>query len=835
MKKEKVIKKATKETMKRSKFIKRLSKTAINITEFIEDTSKALAIGAVALGTGAYLALEARANLAYIQDKKNSKTDYSKFGGLKHVVYAGFCQLSYLNWHRLMAEYSGKKVRDLSKENRFLKETRPDTYDNFYKPDKYYLYRYNGKEIYHAEDRRSFVLYSEDIVDPLENPKFPEFAEWEFVYAYDHKKIAKTFEKDETKEKNSKRGDARDWDYKTGILSSGFQGSVFKNKKEKVLIIAYRGTDFSHKNDWIFTNFLLGMQVIPDALTCAVWLYEKVATDPNLKDYEIHVTGHSMGGALAQYIACYGLKAIEPKIYIEWDKGLKNLLPLTRPVSKTVTWNGLGIGEKNKFTFNIDKFRHLKIFRENYDECKKSEDKILNFYMQKDLVANIQKGLGMKVVVDVIQNYNLILGGNRANYHGLMTFLPFMEDGNIVREKLSENFLLNSYKQAIYDKRKRKEYAKLRNKNYEGSEEILEKEPEEESEIDYENAEYEDINYKIDSEKFLAEAHDYLLKDFGIPFIKEGLPLGEKIIEASAKENGSGQISNYLHYMMKAYSNPERTDWYEIKGDYAYIGKFNNVGDVAGVQGGVPLKIKLPPKEEKTIEISNFKEALELILPTIKVEKELYLRCNPLILETHKIEYTFINPDSNGKILVEVPKGTYRNNFYDKKSNKYCSFIEKENNIQINLGVTFSYGRDNVISCVNPAVYSPVGGVVESVKFNKIVIKQDAIKKIIYGQEVFVHYYHVFDHLYQVNMVKGQSVKVGAIIGFMGGTNSNGDISAYYQHVHYSIKMLDKDFTGKIDTNDKKCRKVLKNSSTELRYIDPEKFWNDRIEEGITF
>lgn len=822
------------EIIKRAKLAKELSEKTKNIKDFIEDSSKALAIGAVALGTGAYLALEARANLAYIQDKKNAKTDYSKFRGLKHVVYAGFCQLSYLNWHRLMKEYSGKKVSDLSKEKKFLNATRPDTYDNFYKPDKYYLYRYNGKEIYHAEDRRSFVLYSEDIELTDKNPKFPEFGEWEFVYAYDHKKIAQTFEKDETKEKNSKRGDARDWDYKTGVLSSGFQGSVFKNKRRKVLIIAYRGTDFSHKNDWIFTNLLLGMQVVPDALTCAVWFYEKVATDPDLKDYEIHVTGHSMGGALAQYIACYGFKAIEPQIYTEWDKGLKNPLPLTRPVSKTVTWNGLGIGEKNKFILDIDKFSHLKVYRENYDQCKQLEDKIINFYMQKDLVADIQKGLGMKVVVDVIQDYDLVLGGNRPNYHGLMTFLPFMEDGNIVREKLSENFLLNSYKQAIYDKRKRKEYAKLRKKNYEGSEEISEKESEAQDKIEYVNIEHEDIEHKIDSEKFLAEDFDYLLKDFEIPFMKEDLPLGEKIIEASEKENGGKQVSNYLHYMMKAYSNPERTDWYEIKDDYAYIGKFNNVGDVAGVQGGVPLKIKLPPKEEKSLEISNFKDALEVILPTIKIEKEVYLKCNPLILETHKIEYTFVNPDSNGKILVEVPKGTYKNNFYNKKSNKYCSFVEGENP-QINLGVTFSYGRDNVISCVNPAIYSPVDGTVESIEFNKIVIKQEAIKKMIYGQEVFVHYYHVFDHLYQVNMVKGQSVKVGAIVGFMGGTSSNGDVSAYYQHVHYSIKMLDKDFTGAIGLNNEKCRKVLKNASTELRYINPEKFWNDKVEEGMTF
>lgn len=69
----------------------------------------------------------------------------------------------------------------------------------------------------------------------------------------------------------------------------------------------------------------------------------------------------------------------------------------------------------------------------------------------------------------------------------------------------------------------------------------------------------------------------------------------------------------------------------------------------------------------------------------------------------------------------------------------------------------------------------------------------------------------------------------------MGGQSSSGNAYAYFQHVHYSIKMMDKDFTGSINTNIEKQRKVLKNSSSEFRYINPEKFWDDGIEEGMTF
>ena len=817
-----------KDIEKEAKIAKELSKVAVDVAGSIEDTAKALAVGTLSLGTATYLGLEARSNQAYFEDRKNAKTDYSKFKVLNHVVYAGFSQLAYLNWHKLGSRWTNKDIKSILKDPINLKDTRPDTYNNFYKEDKYYLYKYNGKEIYHAEDRRSFILYSEDINEPRLNPKFPEFGDWEFVYAYDHAKMVKTFEKDINKEKTSKRGDIRDWAHKVGVLSSGFQGSVFKNPRKKVVMIAYRGTDFSHTNDWMFTNLLLGMKLVPDSLTCAVWLYEKVATDPNLKDYEIHITGHSMGGALAQYIACYGLKPTNPTVYAEWDKGEEKPLPDTRPVAKTVTWNGLGVGTKGKIVANNDKHSHIEIYRQNYDECSKAENKILNFYLQKDLVADIQKGIGSEVVVDVVQDYDLILGGNRANYHGLMNFLPFMENGNIVRETFSENFLLNSYKQGIFDKNKREKYAKLRKENYDFKED--------ETENNYEiETEYEDVDSKIESEEFLAENYDYLAKDFDIPFIKEGMKLGEKIVEASAKKKSGKQVTNYFHYMIEKYSNPERTDWYEVKGDYAYIGKFNNVANVAGVEGGVPLKIKLPPKEEKIIKIVKFKEAIEIILPTIKVDKRIYHKCSQMILETHKIEYNPDRVDKEGNVLIKIPEGTYKNNFFDKKSNKFCAYIEGEESNEINLGVTFSYGRDKLISCTNPPIFSPVRGTVDFVSFNKIIIKQEAIKKVIFGEDVKVNYYHIFDHLNEVTVVQGQGVNIGDKIGLMGGQSSNGDAYAYFHHVHYSIKMMDKDFTGSICTNIEKQRRVLKNNSNEFRYINPEKFWDDGIEEGMTF
>ena len=109
-----------KDIKKEAKIAKELSKVAADVTEFIEDTTKTLAVGAVALGTATYLGLEARANLAYIEDRKNTKTDYSQFCGLNHVVYAGFSQLAYLNWHKLVGIKTDTKITEILKNNKNL-------------------------------------------------------------------------------------------------------------------------------------------------------------------------------------------------------------------------------------------------------------------------------------------------------------------------------------------------------------------------------------------------------------------------------------------------------------------------------------------------------------------------------------------------------------------------------------------------------------------------------------------------------------------------------------------------------------------------------------------
>lgn len=441
---------------------------------------------------------------------------------MKDIVFAGFAQLSYLNWHKLeLNARESKKLREIFKDIDYFERLKNGDYAKIYPKGQDYLRIEEGKKIYHKSDARAYFLYSEDKVNGEKKPKYSEFGEWEFIEGYNHMKIFT----DTVVYYNGR--------IKLSRKDSGFQASVFKKGND--IIIAYRGTD--EMVDWIKTNNALGIiDTIPDALTCAVYVYNKIKMRyanlyicaPNTKiipeenNIKIHITGHSMGGALAQYVGVYA----------------------GEDVTKTVTWNALGIdGEKKAVLFDKTKREHLKTFKENYAKLNKNSNKIniINYYMGKDLTPAIKERTGEVVIVD---GKDKILN-SFAEYHSVTNFIPFFGvNGNIVEKFLDEGFVMNGLKsEAIKNKK-----------------------------------------LKIDKNS----KNDKIFR--------------ELLLAASNKKSG-----NLFYYLMEKNANFGDGKWYAEAKDYAEIGKFNNFGDIAGVIGGIPLKVsynnqeyeKLPQKKIK--------------------------------------------------------------------------------------------------------------------------------------------------------------------------------------------------------------------------------------------
>lgn len=444
-------------------------------------------------------------------EKETKELSHHKIGNLKDIDYACFAHLSYFDWHKLhnfieeknkhnlelklKNEAEIKKAKELvlsrismtkiqltdeitnliektlkkriEKKNRIYYKTleileskllfsliRNARYEKLFKDTPNYPKSKKIKhieegevkeveaKIYKTDDPSFFIHYSEDTSDPNENKKYPSLGEWEFVAGYDHKSIWDSLEYS-----NGEKAMAQ--------FDSGFQSSVFK--RENNIIIAYRGSDDMLKgehflSDWLYTNVSLGSGVLPNSITCAVWTYNKVVED--FPEAKIHITGHSMGGALAQYVGIYSDKEV-----------------------KTVTWNGLGIGNDFKIVFDKLKREHYKVFKKNYRE--KNNQNLINYYINLDLTPNLQQRVGETKVAD--RNSEKTLDNNRSNVtkkayeigktvlkvneasdlHSVTNFLPFMTDmGNVRTGEPNSKFMSNILKTYISETDFEKSYEK---------------------------------------------------------------------------------------------------------------------------------------------------------------------------------------------------------------------------------------------------------------------------------------------------------------------------------------------------------------------------------------
>lgn len=230
---------------------------------------------------------------------------------IKDVEYAFFAQLAYLNWNKLdIAELKNKVSYQNGDLIEFLKLTEvwSEIKINNIEPRVE-----NGILMYDEVDKRLFGVFGIERDKNTLNELLPyyDFKGWQFIYSADKAKLYR----DKYKYKFEDMED------------DGFYAVAFM--KENDIVIAYRGTEPDKIEDLI-ADLYIGFLNRNHSQLVSAYLFVEYIKElyPNKN---IHLTGHSLGGCLAQYaFVC------------------------TNKKYPTVTWNALGLGKhKNTITDGI--------------------------------------------------------------------------------------------------------------------------------------------------------------------------------------------------------------------------------------------------------------------------------------------------------------------------------------------------------------------------------------------------------------------------------------------------------------------------------------------------
>ena len=229
---------------------------------------------------------------------------------IKDAEYAFFSQLSYLNWNNLdmneLKTYEEYNTKDFIKFLGFK-----DLVWNKIKINNIEPRVENGILMYDEVDKRLFGVFGieRDTANSKLMKPYYDFKGWQFIYSADKAKLYRDKYKFEDME------------------DDGFYAVAFM--KENDIVIAYRGTEPDKIEDLI-ADLYIGFLNRNHSQLVSAYLFVEYIKElyPNKN---IHLTGHSLGGCLAQYaFVCTGKKY------------------------PTVTWNALGLGKhKNTITDGI--------------------------------------------------------------------------------------------------------------------------------------------------------------------------------------------------------------------------------------------------------------------------------------------------------------------------------------------------------------------------------------------------------------------------------------------------------------------------------------------------
>lgn len=283
---------------------------------------------------------------------------------VKDVEYAFFAQLSYLNWNKLDLD---KLKKEFSYQNKdFINFLKLNTVWSKIKRDDLEPELINDILMYDERDKRLLGVFGieYDTKKKRELKPYYDFNGWQFIYSADKTKLF------------------ADYGYGRNVSDNGFYACAFQ--KENDVVIAYRGTDFSFKPEDIkgtikdmIQDIELGfMKENGSQLICAYMFLEYIKKmckkeEEKEEKINIHITGHSLGGCLAQYVY-----VVTGKIY------------------PTVTFNALGLGKSK------DKIKEDYLFGDDIQDCI-AENSAIN----KNLIKLLAVCLCMK-------NPHLLLGAS---------------------------------------------------------------------------------------------------------------------------------------------------------------------------------------------------------------------------------------------------------------------------------------------------------------------------------------------------------------------------------------------------------------------------------------
>lgn len=219
---------------------------------------------------------------------------------------------------------------------------------------------------------------------------------------------------------------------KISSSQSGFFSVCFGNSKQGY-VISYRGSEVypleDAYQDFINTDLTIGMGKIPIQFHEGIEVVEKLVQDLGLKYPQISLTGHSLGGGIAQYVA-FSLH------------NLHQYIPIT------YTWNAVGIT-------HIEELSIQKIKR-NIDYQKK----IVNYGHSEDFTNSLFSHIGKQYFVDRklsskrINHRNFLekipfLKKSLSSFHCENVFLPFFGEGKSLQKKVCLAYLAAACRKLI--------------------------------------------------------------------------------------------------------------------------------------------------------------------------------------------------------------------------------------------------------------------------------------------------------------------------------------------------------------------------------------------------